>query len=412
MKLMKNISIGTIALALLMNLPLIAQVQGPAKVEGNTTSQRASAENSDANAGDASGQKEHKEYEIGDRQAVDVYGSLEDGTPGAPGESEMIVSGGWMNSREARNTFGGGIEFGHTFSGNKFLENMQLGVGIEGERADMMNENRLSYQNLSWFLAGRQRAGGSIDGLTTQLNDFLLGRNLVDSFFREDLRPLGYYNAGQILTQPPIGAPIAINQASILNYQQGRLVFDPHAAGEIFDSYRLQTKKRKSESAGEIAPSWLQRWVSDHGPDSFIPTISTVAEIGFPLTDKAAAGETATLTIATLKTFEFGTLIGNVFGTAVVGNADRTLRSSIYGGRVGFRKDFEVSGAEEDYRFNLVTALVHEMSEVRHEPDSTTLEIGLQFDLGNDMSIGPGIAIGLDHHEATPRFSFGATMVF
>lgn len=143
-----------------------------------------------------------------------------------------------------------------------------------------------------------------------------------------------------------------------------------------------------------------------------MPTVSTVVEFAAPLTDKAASGESATLTLAVLKSFEFGTIIGNAFGTSVVGNADRSLRSSIYGGRLGFRRDFEISGAEEDYRFNVVTSIVHEMSEARHEPDSTMLEVGLQFDLGNDMSIGPGIIVGLDHHEATPRFSFGATMVF
>jgi len=348
-----------------------------------------------------------KEFDIGDRQAVDAFSSLEDGTPGDPGETEGQVTASSQNSRAEKNTTGASAEIKHTMNGGTFWKNMELTLAIEGERSQVYNENRFSFSSFSYFEAGRMmQSPGALSIL--DLMNYSASRDLLNTHFDERLQNFGNYTIAQNFYSPQP----SLSLATIYNYQFNQLIFDPHSTGRIEQSYQIDSRKTKMESAGSIGPGWLERWVKDHGPDSAIPTISTVVELGFPLVDKAESGETGTLTLAVLKTFEFGTIIANAFGTSVVGNADRTLRTSIYGGRLGFRHDIEINGEERDYRLNLIGALVHEMSDTKHEQDSNTLELAVQYLMSGDKSVGPGVVIGLDHHKNTPRFTFGMTATF
>ncbi len=346
-----------------------------------------------------------KPFEIGDRQAVDAFSSLEDGTPGDPGETEGVVTGSWYHSRETSSVPGGSLEIKHTMRGDAFWKNMELSLEFEGERARMQNENGLSLANLGWFEAGK--ASQSQQPVVLDLPSYLAARGMAERA-DEGLRPVIFYELGQSFYSPQ---PV-VSFSNAVNFQAYRILFDPHSFSSVRDSWRLDPRQHIAESDAFMNEAWLERWVKDGGPGSWKPTVSTVVELGLPLADKAANGENATLTLAVLKTFEFGTVIANAFGTTVVGNADRTLRSSIYGGRLGFRHDIEINGEESDYRFNLIGALVHTMSDVRHEGDSNTLEFAVQYLMPGDMSIGPGIAVGLDQRKSTPRFTFGLRATF
>lgn len=302
----------------------------------------------------------------------------------------MVTTVSSQNSRKALNDSSVGGELRFTPQGGTFLTNMELGLDLEAGRAVVHNDQYLDRRDFMAFEAGRSLAGSSL--MPADIVSFLPARNFT-SRVAEPVRPYANYLAGQITSSPQ-------NFSGIVNMSAYQLLFDHETA--VIDSSRLDLERHAVEHSASANPFWLERW---HPESDGIPTISTIVGVSLPLTDKAASGESARLSLIVAQSLGDGTLFLNAGAASVFGNADRSLRSSLYLGRLGYKYEISDKAA-------VVAAVVHEQNEGKRDADSTTLELGFQWEASDGLTIGPGIVVGLDHHSKTPRFGAGLNVTF
>lgn len=141
---------------------------------------------------------------------------------------------------------------------------------------------------------------------------------------------------------------------------------------------------------------WQQRWIKEEG---LIPTVATLAEVRVPSGDDSS-GVDGTLTGILAKDLGPGTLYFNAFGKTVNGDNIENRRDFQWGFRTGYKwrlnDDFALIG---DYLL--------QSSEQRGHRDVNALEFSGEYRVNENLTIGPGILIGLDDSDETPNFGAG-----
>lgn len=144
-----------------------------------------------------------------------------------------------------------------------------------------------------------------------------------------------------------------------------------------------------------------QRWIAE---DGWIPTFATLAEVRFP-SGYHSSGIDGTLTGILAKDLGPGTLYFNAFAETANGHNVDDLRHFQWGLRAGYKwrvtDDFALTGC-----------YTHQVSEEEHHADLNLLEVSGQWEITENITIGPGILIGLDDNEETPNFGAGVRLVF
>lgn len=152
---------------------------------------------------------------------------------------------------------------------------------------------------------------------------------------------------------------------------------------------------------GDLHLGWQQRWVTE---DGWMPTFATLAEIRFP-SGYDSSGVDGTLTGIVAKDFGPGTAYFNAFAKSANGHNVEDLRDFQWGLRAGYKwritDDFALTGC-----------YVHEVSEEEGHGDLNLLEISGQWVINENITLGPGIVIGLDDNDETPNFGAGLRLVW
>jgi hypothetical protein len=250
------------------------------------------AEDEDADVEKADDEK--AEDVLSEHQSIDAFTSLEDGTPGPPGEVAPQVVGGWFTKSGEPDEYLLEFEFKWTPGGNPFLDNTELAV----------------------------------------ITPWELGANAV-------------------------------------------------------------------KGNGDIEFAWQQRWVKENG---MVPTLATLAEIRTP-TGLHSSGVDAVLTGVMAKEMGPGTVFLNVWGGSFNGNNIEEVRDFQWGFRAGYK--WRVT---EELAF--LGGYAHETSEEEPDGDLNLLEFATQFGVGEHVTIGPGIVIGLDNDEETPDLGAGVLVEY
>ncbi len=146
---------------------------------------------------------------------------------------------------------------------------------------------------------------------------------------------------------------------------------------------------------------WQQRWLPDDGT---WPTLATLAEIRIP-SGYHSSGVDGTFTGIVAKELGPGTLYFNAFAITANGHNTDDLRHFQWGLRAGYK-----------WRINddlaLTTAYEHRVSEEERHGDLNVLEVSGQWRINEQITIGPGVFIGLDDNEETPNFGAGLRLTW
>ena len=141
---------------------------------------------------------------------------------------------------------------------------------------------------------------------------------------------------------------------------------------------------------------WQQRWVQEEG---WVPTLATLAEVRFP-SGYQSSGVDGTLTGIMAKECGPGTIFLNAFIKTANGNNVEDLRHFQWGVRAGYKWRLR-----EDLA--LITDYVNQVSEEEGHSNLNLLEVSGEWRMNEQLTIGPGIVIGLDDNEETPNFGAG-----
>jgi hypothetical protein len=152
---------------------------------------------------------------------------------------------------------------------------------------------------------------------------------------------------------------------------------------------------------GDTTFGWQQRWVKE---DCNMPTLSTLAEMRIP-TGYEGSGVDGKFTGIVAKDLGPGTAYLNAFVITANGHEVDDLRHFQWGGRVGYK--WRISEC-----FALIGDYVHQSSEETGHANSNTLELSTEYKISENLSVGPGIVIGLDRNEETPYFGAGLRAVY
>lgn len=155
------------------------------------------------------------------------------------------------------------------------------------------------------------------------------------------------------------------------------------------------------EGNADLEFGWQQRWVAEQG---MMPTLATLAEIRAP-SGYESSGVDFTLTGIAAKDLGPGTLYFNAFGKSANGDNIEDLRHFQWGARTGYR--WRVS---DDVA--LIGGYLHQSSEQVGHANSNLLELSGEWHVNDNITIGPGVFIGLDDNEETPNFGAGVRLTF
>jgi len=234
------------------------------------------------------------EDDVGARQSIDAFNSLEDGQPGGPGEWELQLDFGWETTSDEPDPATIKTELKYTPDGSEFLRNMKLLLDLPFELGN-----------------------GDIDG-----------------------------NA-------------------------------------------------------DIGFGWQQRWVTENDR---MPTLATLAEIRIPSGDDSS-GVDGTLTGIMAKDLGPGTFYINAFAKTVNGNNIENRRDFQWGFRTGYKWRL-------DQDISFIADYLLESSEERGHRDINAFELSGQYRVNENLTIGPGILIGLDDNDETPNFGAGVRVTW
>jgi hypothetical protein len=151
----------------------------------------------------------------------------------------------------------------------------------------------------------------------------------------------------------------------------------------------------------DIEFGWQQRWVQE---DGWVPTLATLAEIRVP-SGYHSSGVDGTLTGIVAKDFGPGTMFLNAFVKFANGNNVEDLRHFQWGVRTGYKWRLR-----DD--FSLIADYVHRVSEEEGHANLNLLEVSGEWRVNEQLTIAPGIVVGLDDNEETPNFGAGVHMTW
>ncbi len=152
---------------------------------------------------------------------------------------------------------------------------------------------------------------------------------------------------------------------------------------------------------GDLEIEWQQRWVAEQGN---MPTIATLFTIRAP-TGYHSDGIDATFTGVVAKDFGPGTFFLNGWVKSANGSHIEDRRDVQWGGRLAYLWRF-------DENASLTVNYVYETSEMDGESDMNLLELGAQFQINDNLTLGPGVFVGLDGKDATPDFGAGIRITY
>ena len=155
------------------------------------------------------------------------------------------------------------------------------------------------------------------------------------------------------------------------------------------------------EGNGDVEFGWQQRWVAEEG---LMPTLATLAEVRLP-SGYHSAGVDGTLTGIVAKDCGPGTLYFNAFAKTANGDNVEDLRHFQWGLRAGYKWRITDELA-------LIADYLHEVSEQETHGDVNLLEVSGEWHVTKDLTIGPGIFVGLDDNEETPNLGAGVHLTW
>jgi len=151
----------------------------------------------------------------------------------------------------------------------------------------------------------------------------------------------------------------------------------------------------------DIEFGWQQRWVQE---DGWIPTFATLAEIRVP-SGYHSSGVDGTFTGIVAKELGPGTMFLNAFVKTANGNNVEDLRHFQWGFRTGYKWRLR-----DD--FALITDYVNQSSEEDGHANLNLLEVSGEWRVNEQLTVSPGIVVGLDDNEETPNFGAGIHMTW
>ena len=146
----------------------------------------------------------------------------------------------------------------------------------------------------------------------------------------------------------------------------------------------------------DIEFGWQQRWVQEH---DWVPTLATLAEIRLP-TGYHSSGVDGTFTGIAAKELGPGTMFLNAFIKTANGNNVDDVRHFQWGVRTGYKWRLRDDLA-------LITDYVNQTSEEDGHANLNLLEVSGEWRVNEQLTLGPGIVVGLDDNEETPNFGAG-----
>lgn len=356
----------------------------------------------------------------GGERGIESFTSFLDGEPEEPGELEVEISAGGYETPEAER--GAAIELELEYTPDLdgwFWRNLRVSFGVEWERESTPNANRVSPRDFALAQAGRANAGsvGASD-FYAEFQDYLLVRPYVDQYYAsagdaEGLRDYGLYQSGRALAgvrfdSNPVAAilsapfPIA-SRTDLLEYHQLRLLAgDAATRDESIRAGRPESDGREIENETNFEFAWTQRWLTEG--EALGLMVSTEAALSVPTYgNESGVGEFA---LVFAKTLGPGRVYVNLAGAGPLdGEVEPGERAQYYTGRLGYRWE-----ASPDLA--LLVGVVREGPREIAGESSTTGELSLLWELGDDLYIGPGVSFSLDGREDTPRWGAGLSIVF
>jgi len=176
----------------------------------------------------------------------------------------------------------------------------------------------------------------------------------------------------------------------------------------------LQLGLGQVDGNGDVQFGWQQRWVRQ---SERLPTLATLLEIRVP-SGRGSAGVDGRLSGIVAQDVGPGTGYFNLWAECVNGNnldrggqnivgtdIDPGPRNFRWGTRVGYKWLINET-------YSLIGAYRYEASEIRGNGDINALEVSSEVHIGTRLTIGPGIAIGLDGNEETPAISAGIRILW
>ena len=341
-----------------------------------------------------------REHKINEDQSVDSYTSLEDAQPGEPGSWEYIFPLGGTRSKHGYPALRFAPEFGYTLDGNSTLiRGTQLAFSVEMERSRMPAVRSFAADDLASLAIGRASVDGQPPLLLTDYPFYSAARHLFDPYADPVARRLAYYQMGRAVATP---AP-TYSLDQLIQVEAVRWLLDKEARQPIQSANRVPKNGNAWQNESALNLLWLQRWVNDHGRESWVPTVGTLAEVSVPLTDAPDRGLRGTLTLTGTKYFGPGSVFINGFCSSVAGNQDPDLRGFGCGQRLGYKWQLP------DGHHALLVTGVHEQSEDHRAGEENRIEASFEI-YREGMIIGPGISYGKDRNER--RYGFGLTITF
>lgn len=152
---------------------------------------------------------------------------------------------------------------------------------------------------------------------------------------------------------------------------------------------------------GDAEIAWQQRWVADDGT---MPTLATIFSMRAP-SGYQSSGVDGTFTGILAKDCGPGTFFLNGWVTTANGNNVDDIRHFQWGGRVAYLWRFAEGAA-------LTVDYVNQTSEEDGESNMNLVEVGAQFKVNENLTLGPGILVGVDGKESTPNFGAGIRFTF
>jgi hypothetical protein len=152
---------------------------------------------------------------------------------------------------------------------------------------------------------------------------------------------------------------------------------------------------------GDSEFAWQQRWVAEDGD---MPTLATIFSMRAP-TGYQSSGVDGTFTGIVAKDCGPGTFYLNGWVKSANGDNIEDRRDFQWGGRLAYLWRFaEDASLTMDY--------VNQTSEVHGKSNMNVLELGAQFQINENVIVGPGIFVGLDGKDSTPNFGAGIRVTY
>lgn len=355
--------------------------------------------------------------ESGER-GIESFTSFLDGEPEEPGELEIEIAGGAYETPEAERGAAMEVELEYTPELNGwFWRNLRVSFGIEWERESAPNPNAVSFREFAFVQAGRADAGAASSNLIAELQDYLLLRPYVQQYYQAagdaaGLRDVGLFQGGRSLggarsvdaIAALLSAPFPLHsRADLLQYHQLRLLAgQPEARDESVRAGRYESASRSAKNETNLEFGWTQRWFEESDAPGFM--ISTVAGLSIAAGDDGeSVGEFA---LVFAKTLGPGRVYVNLGGAGPLDDdIEAGERAQHYTGRLGYRW-------EPSKELAILFGVVHEGPREIEGESATLGELSVQWEVGDELYVGPGIFFGLDGREDTPRWGAGLSIVF